>query len=223
MIITIDGPTASGKSTVGRMLAKKLGYYYVYSGLLFRAVAYILHNEYGYTKEQFEHPNSDDINAVIDPSRFVYRYNDQEKEQIFFDGRDITPFLKEKSIDQFASLISRNMLVRKKLAQWQRGVAKSVDVVVDGRDSGSVVFPNAEYKFYITASEQERAQRWRRQQVRYGNDIPLEQALSYIKERDQRDMERAHSPLIVPDGAHVIDNTSLTPEQTLDAMLLVIN
>ena len=222
MIITIDGPTASGKSTVGRMLAKKLGYYYLYSGLLFRAVAYVLLNEYGYTKEQFEQPSIDDIDAVIDPQRFVYRYDDKEGERIFFDGRDITTFLKERHIDQPASIISLNNIVRKKILQLQRTLAQSVNVVVDGRDSGSVVFPHADYKFYITATEKERAQRWQKQQSQYGNDVSFEAAVSFIKERDQRDMKRKHSPLIIPKGAHVIDNTDMTSRETLDAILRIV-
>ncbi len=222
MIITIDGPTASGKSTIGRMLAKQLEYYYLYSGLLYRALAYVLKTDYGYTKEQFAHPRTEDIQAALDAARFVYRYDQYKGEQVFFDGNDITQFLKEKSIDQFASLISLHELVRARLLEWQRDIAKSADVIVDGRDSGSVVFPSAEYKFYITASEDERARRWHQQQTQKGLDISFEQARAFIAERDQRDTQRAHSPLIIPEGAQVIDNTDQSHQETLDAMLRTI-
>lgn len=223
MIITIDGPTASGKSTLGRMLAKELGHYYLYSGLMFRALAYVLKHQYGYTKEQFEQPRMEDIDQVLDPKRFVYTYDDQHKERIFFDEVDIAFHLKAGGIDQLASVVSRNGEVREKLMQLQRSIAKSVDVIVDGRDSGSVVFPYADYKFYVTASEDERAKRWLKQQDKYSVDGSLEKARIFINERDQRDMKRQNAPLIIPDGAHVIDNTDQTPQETLAAMLSIMN
>ncbi len=222
MIITLDGPTASGKSTLGRILAKDLGYYYLYSGLMFRALAYVLKNQYGHSTEQFENPRLEDIKEILDLKRFVYTYDDQHKERIFFDGADITPHLKEGEIDQLASLVSRNSTVREKLMHLQRSIAQSTDVIVDGRDSGSVVFPNADYKFYITASEDERSQRWLKQQRAYEIDISLADARAYITERDQRDMNRLNAPLIIPEGAHVIDNSNQTPQESLDAMLAII-
>src|SRR3989344_8123854 len=111
MIITIDGPTASGKSTIARNLAKALGYYYLYSGLMFRALAYVLKQQYDYTDEQFDHPRQEDIDWIVDPTRFVYTYDDQHKERIFFDDVDLTPHLKKGDIDQWASIISRNKYV----------------------------------------------------------------------------------------------------------------
>ena len=222
MIITIDGPTASGKSTLGRMLAKELGHYYLYSGLMFRALAYVLKHQFGYTNEQFEQPRIDEVDQVLDPKRFVYTYDDQHKERIFFDGVDITPYLKAGGIDQLASMVSRNSAVRDKLMQLQRAIAKSADVIVDGRDSGSVVFPYADYKFYVTASEDERAKRWLKLQGKFGTDRSLEDARIFIHERDQRDMKRKNAPLTIPEGAHVIDNTDQTPQETLAAMLAIM-
>ena len=222
MIITLDGPTASGKSMLGRMLAKELGYYYLYSGLMFRALAYLLKNQYGYSTEQFENPRIEDIQEILDPTRFVYTYDDQRKERITFDGTDITPHLKEGEIDQFASLVSRSGTVREKLMHLQRSIAKSADLIVDGRDSGSVVFPDADHKFYLTALEDERAERWRKQQRAYGADISLEEARAYITARDQRDMNRKNAPLVIPEGAHVIDNSDQTPRESLDAMLVLM-
>ncbi len=216
MIITIDGPTASGKSSVGRMLAKKLGYYYLYSGLLYRALAYLLKHEYGYDEENLTNPGADDIAQVLDSKRFVYCYSDKNPEQVFFDGRDITPELKDRSVDRAASILSTNLAVREYLNELQRAIAKQVDVVVDGRDSGSVVFAHADYKFFLTASEQERAKRWREQQEKLGNSMTLEQAVEFIKERDSRDSHREHAPLRVPQGAHSIDNTGMTLQETLE-------
>jgi cytidylate kinase len=222
MIITIDGPTASGKSTLGRMLAKKLGYYYLYSGLMFRALAYVLKHTYGYTNVQFEHPRIDEVEQILDPSRFIYTYDEQRKERICFDEVNITPHLKAGGIDQLASIVSRNSAVREKLMQLQRSIAAANDLIVDGRDSGSVVFPYADYKFYVTASEDERAKRWLKLQGTYDTDRSLEGARAFINERDQRDIKRQIAPLTIPEGAHVIDNSDQTPQETLAAMLAIM-
>jgi cytidylate kinase len=140
----------------------------------------------------------------------------------FFDGVTITGFLKDSSIDRFASIIGINSAVRRKLAAMQHEIARNRDVIVDGRDAGSVVFPNAEYKFYITASAEERARRWQKQQAELGHAISLEHAHACIKERDNRDEKRKHSPLIVPVGAHVIDTTALTIDEVLRRLLCII-
>lgn len=222
MIITIDGPTASGKSTVARKLAQTLGYYYVHSGLLFRALAYLLQQQYGYTEKQFARPRREDIDQIVDPKRFVYVYDDKHKERILFNAVDITSHLKRGDIDQLASVTSRDTYVREKFLQLQRSIAQSHDVIVDGRDAGSVVFPDADYKFYLTASEEERARRWRDQQAKYGIDRSLEDARAFIHERDQRDMKRTHAPLCVPTGGHIIDNTGKTAQETIAMLHAVV-
>ena len=223
MIITIDGPTASGKSSVGRLLAQELGAYYLYTGLLYRALAYILMKDYGYTLESIAVPNLADVQKVLDPKRFIYCYDDQQRERIFFDEVDITPFLKDSAtIDQAASIISTNNDVRNALNTMQREIANQQDVVIDGRDSGSVVFPHADYKIFLTASEKERAKRWQLQQEKKGNSVTFDQALSALKTRDERDAKRVHAPLIIPEGAKVIDNTGMSIDQTVMKILKII-
>lgn len=219
MIITIDGPTASGKSSVGRELAKRLRFYYVYSGLLYRALAYLLINKKAYKQEQLKNPSAEDIAQMLDPKHFVYRYDDQEQERIFFDVQDITPFLKDSFIDQTASIVSTNEHVRSQMRDIQRIIARSYDLVVDGRDAGSVVFPDAEYKFYLTASPDVRAERWRLQQLKLGEKFTNQQARAQIEERDKRDKTRDIAPLIIPDNAIVVDNSSLTIQETVNKML----
>lgn len=221
MIITIDGPTASGKSTIGRMLARKLDAFYLCSGFLFRALAYVLKNYYGYTEKQFAQPRIEDIQAILDTGRLVYQYKN-ERVGVFFDDIDITSFLKHASVDRWSSLISLHTMVRRKIENLQHTIARGRDVVVDGRDAGSVVFPDAEYKFYITASLEERARRWQKQQGDTAQAMPFEAARAYIQERDDRDMQRKHSPLIVPVEAHVIDTTELTIDEVLERLLRII-
>lgn len=219
MIITIDGPVASGKSTVSRMLAHKLGYYYLCSGLLYRALGYLLINKYGYTLETVGNPQAEDIMSCFDSHTFLYQYAPDTQERIVFEGVDITAQLKERFMDKVASIVSVNEEVRNAVTHIQREIASEYNVVTDGRDVGSVVFPRAEYKFFITASVEVRAARWRKDQEKYGNHFSADEAVTIITDRDERDKNRTIAPLIVPESAIVIDTSHLDIEQTIDAML----
>jgi cytidylate kinase len=217
--ITIDGPVASGKSTIGRMLAKKLGYYYIYSGALYRALAYLLIHSKGYTHVQLHYPKMSDVLALLDPDRFTYQYDVHSQERVFFDAADITPYLKDSSIDQAASIVSTDPQVRDEINKLIRLIAEKFDVVVDGRDAGTVIFPHASAKFYLTASLDVRAGRWQEAQKKIGNVYMHEQALQLLAERDKRDQERKVAPLMIPDDAIVVDNSELDAEQTLAEIL----
>lgn len=220
--ITIDGPVAGGKSTIGRMLAKKIGYYYVYSGALYRALAYLLITSKNYTHEQLHHPEMNDVFACLNPQRLRYQYNSESQEQIFFDGVDITPYLKDSAIDQGSSIVSTYPLVRDEINELIRTIAEKFNVVVDGRDAGTVIFPDAHIKFYLTASIDIRAQRWQAAQQKLGNVYTYEQSLQLLSERDRRDQGRKIAPLIIPDNAIVVDNSELNAEQTLAKLISYI-
>lgn len=222
MIITIDGPTASGKSTVARLLASKLGYYYIASGFLFRGLAYLLIHNKGYTLDTIASPSSQDVEYILDEQRFIYRYTSENAEQVFFENREISQFLKDSIIDTASSLVSTNVLVRELLCDFQRKLAQKYNVVVDGRDTGSLVFPYAEYKFFLTADIGVRASRWQLLQKKRGFNVTLEEAIKIISERDKRDAERTVGPLVVPQGALVIDNSEMDVQQTADEMIKVI-
>ncbi len=224
MIITIDGPTASGKSTIARMLAKDLDYYYLYSGLLFRALAYLLVNKGGYKEDSLHNPHADDVTKYFDPERFVYHYDDRFKECILFDNVDITPHLKSHFIDKMASIISTSKPVRQFLANLQRQIARRYpNIVVDGRDVGSVVFPAAIIKFFLTAPRELRAERWRQRQMKIGNNFSQEQAMEIVGERDKRDEAREEDPLLIPDDALIVDSSYLNPEETLIKILTLMD
>jgi cytidylate kinase len=218
MIITIDGPVASGKSTIGRLLAHKLGAYYLYSGLLYRALAYLLMRDYGYTIATIGNPITDHVAALLKPERLTYTYDEPIGERISADGIDITFFLKDALIDQAASIMSTNNEVRTQLNVLQRQIAHDKTIIIDGRDAGSVVFPHAPYKFFLTAEAHERAQRWQKQQEQRGNSVTVTEALLFLHRRDHRDSTRSHAPLIIPHGAHVIDTTGMPIEAVVDTM-----
>ena len=223
MIITIDGPVASGKSTVSRILTNKLGFYYLCSGLIYRAIAYLLVNNYGYTPETLANVRIEDLMQYVDSARLRYDYDDLSQERIFFDKGDITPYLKDKFIDQITSIVSVNKDVRKKVTAMQRDIASHYNIVTDGRDVGSVVFPYAEMKFFLTASVAVRAERWRKDQECYDNYFSADEAIRLITERDNRDKNRTIAPLIIPQDAVVIDTSALTVQQTVEKMMKYIN
>lgn len=221
MVITIDGPSASGKSTIAHALAKKLGFYYLDSGLFYRALGYLLVHKAGYTLTDLGNKiNDKDINYYTSRCRYLY---DQAGAHIFYESEEITSHLKTKDVDAYASLVGGTQNVRLGLEEHMRILAKDKDLVIDGRDTGTIVFPHAEYKFFLTAPLAVRAARWQVDQGKKGITVTLEQAEHAVKTRDDRDWTRPVAPLAIPEGAHIIDNATLSKEQTLNEFLKIIN
>jgi len=221
-IITIDGVVASGKSTLARMIAHELHYYYLCSGLLYRSLAYVLVHIFGYTQKTITHINIADIAQCFDPQRFEYRYDTEHQERIFFDGQDITPLLKDSLIDTITSITSVNIHVRQCVTNIQHMLASDHNIVIDGRDVGSVVFPHAQVKFYVTAAIEVRAERWLLDQKKHGHVYTVQQAIEKIADRDNRDRERTVAPLIIPEGAIVIDTSDMSIQEAYALMLEAI-
>jgi cytidylate kinase len=229
MIITIDGPVASGKSSVAKALAKELKIYYLYTGLLYRAVAYVLRERLKKKKgrrvfekefEDFVEKFTEEDFSFIKNICYDYGKSDGEKRPyIFYENEEITDKLYDISLDQPASIISAKKSVREALIDLQRSVAEQYSIVADGRDCGSVVFPDAEHKFYLTASSQVRAQRLMLDMRRDAGKKTFEQVKASLEERDRRDKEREVSPLIVPENATVIDNSNLNLKETIEKFL----
>ena len=218
MIVTIDGPVASGKSTVGRLLAQRLRYFYICSGYLYRAMAYVLTTYYGYNEKTIANPTDEDLSLCCDPAKLVYFYEGSQ-EKIFFNGRDITAYLKDSFVDKITALISINQSVREYVMRMQHTLANEHDCVIDGRDVGSNVFPQAEVKFFLTASVQVRAQRWLLDQKKIGHFFSLEKAIAQITDRDERDKTRKIAPLVIPTDAYIVDSSTMTIEQVVECLL----
>lgn len=214
MIITIDGPTASGKSSVSRFVAAQLGCYYLYTGLLYRAVAHLLLEE-GHEAALIAQLAPEHIAQITRSGRLNYQYDAQQKEQAWWDGKNITPLLKSPTIDQAASILSTNNEIRELINELQRAIAQTANIVIDGRDSGSVVFPHAEHKFFLTADADERARRWYAEQRARGVMLTINDAHYMLAVRDERDSNRTHAPLIIPAGAIVIDTSGMTIDQVV--------
>ncbi|MFC1894768.1 (d)CMP kinase [Candidatus Dependentiae bacterium] len=218
MIITIDGPVGSGKSSVAKNLAKKLNIYYLNTGLLYRSVAYILINVLDRKLSDLENITQNDLEFT---SKIVYRYFNN-KEQILFDGKDITKDLYQTALDQAASIISAKKIVRQNLLDLQRSIAKENDLVAEGRDCGTVVFVDADYKFFLTASIKIRAMRILTDEKRINQNMDLGKVEVEVELRDKRDRERDISPLAVPDNAIIIDNSKMDERETVKEFLRFI-
>ncbi len=214
MIITIDGPVASGKSTIARLLADRLDYYYIYSGLLYRAVAFVALQNNSALEDITEQQLQEIINALM------YRYDG--KEHITYLNTDITDQLFTAEVDNAASCISLLPYVRDAVNTWQKKLAQSHDAIVDGRDSGSVVFTDADLKLYLDAPLEVRAQRWLDKQRKQGYTFTMQEACNAIRQRDERDQKRSIAPLIIPEGAVVLENVG-TPEDTMQQIEKLIS
>lgn len=219
MIITIDGPVASGKSSIARNLAIKKGYYYLNSGFLYRAIAYILLNNFKYSAIELSHPKIEHLDEIF--LSLKYEFMDG-KTYIWYKGEDLSLFLKNPEMDDAASRVSQVGLVRNLLLPLQKSLEKQYNIVVEGRDMGSVVYPNADYKFFLTADILVRAFRWRLDQLRKNFTVSPEEALRYVSERDRRDIERDVDPLVVPKDAIIIDSSTRSIDEVVDSLCEII-
>lgn len=214
MIITIDGPTASGKSTVAKLLAKKLNFVHLNSGLLYRGIAYVLVKFFNYSEQDLISPKPTDLDQIILNHKLVYKYENQQA-QVWYEGQDLTPYLKNKEVDNFASISSAAPQVRASLMSIQRQVAQSNDVIAEGRDTGTVVFPKADRKIFLTADLTIRADRWQKSMLAIGKNYTLEESMKLVDARDQRDISRHLAPLKPAQDSIVIDSSNLTCDQVI--------
>ena len=215
MIITIDGPAGSGKSTVADIIANQLGFVHFNSGSLFRAITAHLYSQ-NFDIENIttnsEIPNFDLQVRIID-----------DVQHVFVDGVDYTPVLRDNHISTLVANVALNKFCRQKTSECQHNFCLKNNVVMEGRDIGSHVFPNAEYKFYLDCSIEERARRrFKEEQAKHTN-ITLEEIMEQIAERDYLDKNREIAPLVVPENAIVIDSTNLSIEEVVDEITSHIN
>lgn len=217
MIIAIDGPSGAGKSTLGKMLAKKMNLLYLDTGAMYRAVAFAV----------LEHGlDINDHEKVIKLAREsnIELSGEPESLHIFLNGRDISGEIRTNQVGQTASIVSTISEVRKTLVKLQQDLGnRGTGCVLDGRDIGTVVFPNANIKFYLTASAEARAQRRYQEDLERGLNVTYEKTLEEINERDKRDVTRADSPLAIAKDAIVVDTSSLKTEEVFAKMLEIIS
>lgn len=215
MIIAIDGPAGSGKSTVAELLAQKLGFLHFNSGLLYRAVAsHFLKIGYDFSK----------ISTYSKVPSFKIKVKIIDNAQhVFVDNEDLTNSLTDNNVSIHAPIISVNKKVREKIDACQKKFVSKNDVVIDGRDIGSFVFPNAEYKFYLDCDLHERAKRRFKDAVKKNPNITLKEIEQQLDERDKIDKSKKIAPLVIPKGAIIVDSTNMTIDQVVDTIAKNIN
>lgn len=207
--IAIDGPAGAGKSTIARALAKELGYYYVDTGAIYRTVAYFL-DLLGISPK-----DADGVRKYIDELTVEIRYDDEGKQHMLMNGMDVTDEIRTQDISQKASLVSAHPEVRDMLLEMQRSVAKKHNVIMDGRDIGTVVLPKADVKIFLTASAEVRAQRRCAELIAKGQKANLSQVLQQIQQRDHQDTHRAVAPLKQAKDAVLLDTSPLDISQVI--------
>jgi len=217
MIIAIDGPSGAGKSTLGKMLAKQLNLLYLDTGAMYRAVGLaVLESGVAFADRAkiAEIAEIADIKLVGEP----------ENLQIFLNDADVSNAIRTNEVGQAASIVSTISEVRRILVEHQRalGANSPTGAVLDGRDIGSVVFPRADVKFFLTAKPEARARRRYEEDLAKGRATSYEQTFAEIKERDERDVSRADSPLMIADDAVVIDTSELDLREVFAQMMQII-
>jgi cytidylate kinase len=215
LIITVDGPAGAGKSTVSKMLAQLLSYIYLDTGALYRAVAY---------KFLVDNTAPDDEKAL---SELLTRMSISLKNKhgtlnVFVNGENVTDKIRNEKIGLLASRISAIALVRASLLSIQRNVGKRGGIVAEGRDMGTVVFPDADYKFYLEASVDVRARRRYNELCMRGSNVDYDEVERDLIVRDRQDREREIAPLKAFDGATIIDSTHMTISEVVEKMMSLI-
>ena len=213
--IAIDGPAGAGKSTIAKVLAEKLGFLYLDTGAMYRAIGLkvflsgIAVNDEKKIEDMLGETNLD----------IVY---DGGVQKIFLDGKDVSQAIREHNISAYASDVSKIKAVRLKMVDMQREIASKQNCILDGRDIGTFVLPNAKYKFYLTANSSERAKRRYKELIGKGVECDLEQIKRDIENRDYNDMHRDFAPLRQADDAVVIDTSDMNIEQVAEKIISVL-
>lgn len=213
--IAIDGPAGAGKSTLSRSLAQSLGFLYVDTGAIYRTLGL-------FVEQSGKHcSNPSEVIGLLDKVHIELRHEADGLQHMYLQGEDVTEEIRHNRVSSYASLVSAIPEVRTFLLDMQRMLAKKHNVVMDGRDIGTVVLPAANLKIFLTASAQCRAERRHRELLEKGSELPFSQVLREIEERDEADRNRPVAPLRQAEDAVLLDTSTMNLEESLEALLIL--
>lgn len=217
IVIAIDGFSSTGKSTIAKKIAKQLNYIYVDTGAMYRAVTYFA-LENNFIGDGFFY--SEKLIEQLDKISITFKFNDIKGfAEVYLNGKNIESDIRTLRVSQFVSPVATLSEVRRKLVEQQQLMGKDKGIVMDGRDIGTVVFPDAELKIFMTASAETRAKRRYKELLERGHNLSYEDVLENVTTRDRIDSTREDSPLVKAEDAIEIDNSDLTIEEQLDTIL----
>ena len=214
--IAIDGPAGAGKSTIAKRLAKELSYYYVDTGAIYRTVAYFM-DLLGVSPKDV-----DGVTRYIDELTIGIEYDEDGLQHMIMNGMDVTGDIRTQDISQKASLVSAHAVVRDVLLDMQRDVAKAHDVIMDGRDIGTVVLPKATVKIFLTASPEVRAKRRTDELIAKGQKANFDKVLAEIKQRDYQDTHREVAPLKMARDSIKVDTSDMDIDQVVSTIREIV-
>ena len=217
MVITIDGAAGVGKTTTAKKLARKLGFGYLDTGAMYRAVTYF------FIQHQVDIESKNMVISSLDTLNLDVRFPIDRPTKIVLDGEDISEDIRKKVVTNRVSQVSAIKDVRKKMVKMQKEIVSNGNFVVEGRDIGTVVFPNAEYKFFLVADIHERAMRRKKEMEAKGEVVSLEELTSEMEDRDRKDSTRKHSPLKKAEDAVEIDTTGISIEEQVNRIVEIVN
>lgn len=214
-VVAVDGPAGSGKGTVTREVAKKMNLINIDTGAMYRSVTLLM------IRQNIKLEDEEKIKEILDKIDIKFAIENGEQ-KVYLNGEDVSLLIRTKEVNEFVSPVSTIKIIRERLADMQREMSKSIDVIMEGRDIGTNVFPNANVKIYLDATPEERAKRRFKQNEEKGINIPYEEILESVKNRDYIDSHREIAPLKQAEDAIYIDSTNMSIEEVVEEIVNII-
>ncbi len=215
MIVAIDGPAGTGKGTVAKLISERLDFVYIDTGAMYRCITLKM------IRENISLNEEEKIKDLLERTKITFK-NLDDKQHVYLDGEDVSDLIRKPNVNELVSPVSAIKIIRIKMVELQRKLGEEGNVIMEGRDITTVVFPNAEVKIYLDAKLEIRAERRYKELIARGNDVTYEDTLESIRKRDKNDMEKEMGALKIAEDAVVIDTSNMTIEEVYDKIKEII-